>query len=317
MFRIKFPGALRYLALTPLLFLGGCSNQHFWLFNPKGPMSATGLHYMILDIAIMLVIIIPTTLMVIWFLIRYRANAKTKAAYDPHWSHSNLLEVIVWGIPIIIVGVLGYFSYVGIHEVNPYNPTILHASKTATTKPPLQVNVISTDWQWLFIYPQQHIASANELVVPAHTRINFKLTSTTVTNSFFIPQLAGQIYVMPGMRTKQSLLASHTGQYQGFSAALSGPGFAWMDFKTKAVNKTAFKAWVSKAKNNGAHMTYTDFEKFARPTVNIAHETEVFSDVTPGLFKRVIKATKHGKVYPTPNAMSENMYSKEFKKHSN
>lgn len=316
MSREKFPGALRYLALMPLLFLGGCSNQHFWLFNPKGPISEMELHYLILDVSIMLAIVIPTTLMVIWFLWRYRANAKTKAKYDPNWTHSNVLEVIVWGVPILIVAVLGYYSYIGIHEVNPYNPTVL-ASKTQPGADPLEIDVITTDWQWLFVYPKLHIASSNELVIPTHTRVNFRLTSTSVTNGFFIPQLVGQIYIMPGMRTKQSLLASHAGEYHGFSAALSGGGFSWMQFKTKAVSQSEFDAWVAKVQKSNIHLSYTDFEKYAQPTVNISHKTQYFSDVQTGLFTQVIKAAKAGKVYPTPNALTENMQSEEFLKHAN
>lgn len=314
MSRKKFPSALRFMALLPLLFLGGCSTEHFWLFNPKGPISAAELHYMILDVAIMLVIVIPTTLMVIWFLLRYRAKAK--AAYDPTWSHSNVLEVVVWGVPILVVAVLGYYSYVGIHEVNPYNPTIL-AKHTQANADPLEVDVITTDWQWLFIYPKQHIASANELVIPTHTKVDFRLTSTSVTNGFFIPQLVGQIYIMPGMRTKQSLLAEHEGVYHGFSAALSGGGFSWMQFKTKAVSQSQFQDWVAKAQQSATHMTYADFEKFARPTVNIGQKTTYFSAVQPGIFEDVIKAARMGKVYPTPNALTENMQSEEFLKHSN
>ncbi|OBS10929.1 cytochrome ubiquinol oxidase subunit II [Acidihalobacter prosperus] len=316
MSREKFPGALRYLALMPLLFLGGCSTQHFWLFNPKGPISETELHYLILDVAVMLVIIIPTTLMVIWFLWRYRKNAKTQAAYDPNWTHSNILEVIVWGVPVVIVAILGYYSYVGIHEVNPYNPTIL-ASKAQSGADPLEIDVVTTDWQWLFIYPKQHIAVSNELVIPTHTKVDFRLTSTSVTNNFFIPQLVGQIYIMPGMRTKQSLLAEHAGEYHGFSASLSGGGFAWMNFKTKAVSQSDFDTWVAKVQQSDTHMSYADFEKFARPTVNIGGKTTYFSNVEPGLFTQVIKAAKAGKVYPTPNALTENMQSEEFLKHSN
>lgn len=314
MSRKKFPSALRFIALLPLLFLGGCSSQHFWLFNPKGPISAAELHYMILDVVIMLIIVIPTTIMVIWFLLRYRAKAK--AAYDPTWSHSNILEVIVWGVPIILVAVLGYYSYIGIHEVNPYNPTILDKHIQAGAKP-LDVDVITTDWQWLFIYPKLHIASANELVIPTHTKVNFRLTSTSVTNSFFIPQLVGQIYVMPGMRTKQSLLAQHEDVYHGFSASLSGGGFSWMHFNTKAISQSQFINWVSRVKKSNDHLSYIDFEKFARPTVNISGKATYFSNVQSGIFKDVIKAAKMGKVYPTPNALTENMHSKEFLKHSN
>lgn len=310
------PVYTRFLALLPLLSLGGCSTDNFWLFNPKGPIAAAELHYMVLDVVLMSIVIVPTVIFTLWVIMKFRA--KNKARHDPHWSHSNALEVLVWGVPILIVGVLAYFSYVGTHEVNPWNPTAITKHPQYANAKPLEIDVITTDWQWMFIYPKQKIAVANELVIPVHTPVHFRLTSTSVTNNFYIPQLVGQVYVMPGMRSKQSLVASHPGEYHGFSAALSGGGFSWMDFKTRAVSQSEFDAWVAKIRQQGGKLGYAEFAAFAKPTVNIGGKVQYFSDVQPGLFAQVIQNVRDGKLrYATPIYLTDNMDSEEFKQHSN
>ena len=317
MTRKNFPNLFRYLALIPLLLLGGCSSEHFWLFNPKGPVAATELYYMILDVAIMLVVIVPTIILTIWVIYRYRAS-NTKATYAPKWSHSNTLEVVVWGVPIVIVAILAYYSYVGTHQVNPWNPTVITEHADYAKAKPLEVDVITTDWQWLFVYPKQNIAVSNELVVPVDRPVHFRLTSTSVTNNFFIPQIVGQVYVMPGMRSKQSMVVKHVGEYHGFSAALSGGGFSWMNFKVKAVSDQDFGSWVAKVQQSPSKLSYADFEKFAKPTVNIAGKAQYFTDVQPGLLVQVIQNVRDGKLrYKTPMFLTENMVSDEFKKHAN
>jgi cytochrome o ubiquinol oxidase subunit II len=317
MTRKKVPNLFRYLALIPLLFLGGCSSEHFWLFNPKGPVAATELYYMILDVAVMLVVIVPTILLSIWVVYRYRASSG-KGTYSPKWAHSNILEVVVWGVPIIIVAVLAYYSFVGTHAVNPWNPTVITEHPDYKKAKPLEVDVITTDWQWLFVYPKQNIAVSNELVVPVDRPVHFRLTSTSVTNNFFIPQIVGQVYVMPGMRSKQSMLVKHTGVYHGFSAALSGGGFSWMNFKVKAVTEQDFKSWVGIAQQSAAKLSYAEFTKFAKPTVNVGGKVQYFTDVQPGLLVQVIQNVRDGKLrYKTPMFLTENMQSDEFKKHAN
>ncbi|AOV16559.1 hypothetical protein BJI67_05275 [Acidihalobacter aeolianus] len=308
----------RYLAYSPLLLLSGCSDTHFWLFDPKGLIADTELHYMIIDVTLMAIVIVPTTFLLIWVVWRYRE--KRRSAFAPEWSHSNVIEVVVWGIPLLIVGMLSYYSWRGIQAVNPYNPHALnsHGASTARSHKPLTVDVITTDWQWLFVYPNKHIAVANELVVPTGTKLHLKLTSTSVVNSFYIPQIVGQIYAMPGMRTKQSFEVDHPGSYHGFSAAFSGPGFSWMDFKLKAVPPVKFTAWIKKAGISKNTLNYASFSRFAEPTVNIERKIHYFSDVKTGLFAKVIKAVRSQRLhYVTPMAMTENMHAKIFRTHSN
>lgn len=311
----RFARLLRWGMLGSLFLLSGCVPRRFVLFHPHGPVAGAELHYMGIDVLVMSGVVGFTALLVAFFLWRYRKSSG-RGRYDPHWSHSNLLEVLVWGIPLSIVGFLAYYSYKGTFAVNPYNPTVLTARKTApaVTGTPhrraahtLDVNVITTDWQWLFIYPRQHIAVVDKLVVPVHTTIRFRLTSATVVNDFFIPQLVGEIDVMPGMRTKQAMRVNAIGTYHGFSADYSGGGFSWMNFVAQAVTPGQFKQWVKRTQQQPQHLTYAAFNRLAAPTINLHETPRYFSDVATGLFDHVIHAVMMGKVYTTPMFMTLNM----------
>ena len=299
------------MAPLSLASLAGCVPHHiaqnFWLLDPKGVISSTQLHFMKLDVAVMLFIIIPTAILIVWAMWRYRRTGG-KGRYTPTWDHSNAVEAVVWGIPILTVAVLSYYSIKAIYEVNPYNPTVItRATQKLPKVTPLLVDVISTDWQWLFVYPKQHIATVDKLVIPANTPVYFRLTSATVVNDFYIPQLVGMIDVMPGMRVKQALMTSHLGTYQGFSANYSGAGFAWMTFRTQSVSTQDFHKWVQGVQKSSQHLTYSDFNKVAKPTLNVNSKAAYFSDVQPGLFDHVIAEVMNGKVYPTPMDMTDNM----------
>uniref|UniRef100_UPI0028A18BFA ubiquinol oxidase subunit II n=1 Tax=Candidatus Igneacidithiobacillus taiwanensis TaxID=1945924 RepID=UPI0028A18BFA len=231
------------------------------------------------------------------------------ADYDGKWSHSNVLEIAFWGIPIAAVAFLSWAVAInGSFAVNPYNPTAI----TKHIKPhgdPIDVDVIATDWQWLFIYPQfHHIAIANKLIVPVHTPVFFKLTSTAVTTDFFVPQLLGMIDVMPGMRTKDALMSDHLGSYQGIAADYCGAGTSWMLFKTDVVSKTDFEHWAKGLENDPRRMDYQQFNRFAEPYINVADKTPEWGRVEPGLFNHVILEVMNGKKWPLPMFMTENMF---------
>jgi len=296
---------LAILSLLPLILLGGCARSHggdeFWILDPKGIISATQDHYLTLDVLIMLLIIVPTGFFIVWAMRHYRKDGG-RGRYDSRWDHSNAIEAFVWGIPILTVGILSYYSIKAIYAVNPYHPTII----TTTTKP-LDINVISTDWQWVFVYPKQHIATVGRLVIPKGVPVRFRLTSATVVNDFDIPQLVGMIDVMPGMRVRQELVAQKVGVYEGFSANYSGAGFSWMNFETKAIPQDAFRAWVAKVQGAPRHLTYAVFDQIAQPTINVSGHVTYFSNVQAGLFRHVVAETMAGKTYPTPMAMTENM----------
>nr|WP_298135384.1 ubiquinol oxidase subunit II [Acidiferrobacter sp.] len=288
------------------LFLSGCSARGIYLMHPEGAISKTSFHYFLLDVGIMLLIIVPTTLLAIWATMRYRKGGH--GAYQPQWSHSTAIEIVVWGIPLITVGVLSYLSVKAIYAVNPYNPEVIAKAEKKAGSTPLEVDVIATDWRWLFVYPQQHIATTNQLVVPRGIPVRFRLTSTSVVNDFIIPQLVGMIDVMPGMRTKQALIADHRGNYLGFSADYSGAGLSWMHFNTHVVGKRKFQAWVSSIQKTPQSLSYKGFNRFARPYIPVGQKTQpIFGHVKPGLFDFVVREVMRGKTWNTPMNMTENM----------
>ncbi len=299
------------------------------MFHPKGAVSAAEFHYTLIDFAIMMTIIAPVLVIAAVFLVRYRKARGGR--YDPHFRRQPVLEVLMWGVPLATVGLLTYFSYHGVFEANPYDPTAIPKSlarhhtppatagrashfapypgphKSVRPGPELPIDVITTDWQWLFIYPRQHVALGDELVIPVHTPVHFRLTSTTVVNDFLIPQLVGEIDIMPGMRTKQALIAGTRGTFRGYSANYSGGGFSWMGFAVHVLSAHAFSAWVRTARAAPAHLSDARFQRFARPTINLAEAPRVFSHVQKGLFDHVIQSVMLGRVYPTPLRMTENM----------
>ncbi len=295
---------LRFTYGIPMLFLNGCAHSGLLLLEPRGLLSDTAVHYFTLDVGIMLLIIVPTALLAIWAMWRYRRGGR--GAYRPDWSHSGRIELVVWGIPLVTVAVLSYLSIKAIYELNPYNPTILARTHKAAGRP-LRVDVIATDWRWLFIYPRQHIASVNELVVPVHRPIRFRLTSTSVVNDFLIPQLVGMIDVMPGMRVKEAMVVNKPGHYLGFSADYSGAGLSWMHFDTHAVSVAQFRRFVAAARSSGRGLTDTGFNRFARPFIAVGGARQVFGRVQQGLFGHVVREVMRGKVWRTPMDMTENM----------
>ncbi|WP_308388750.1 ubiquinol oxidase subunit II [Acidithiobacillus sp. AMEEHan] len=309
--QVRTPLRLARLAFVPAmaLSLSGCARHSpWWIFDPKGVGASASYTYMMIDVVVMLSIVGITALLIVWFLWKYRKGNK-HADYDGKWSHSNVLEVAFWGIPIAAVAFLSWAVAInGSFAVNPYNPTAI----TKQIKPhgdPIDIDVIATDWQWLFIYPQfHHIAIANKLIVPAHTPVFFKLTSTAVTTDFFVPQLLGMIDVMPGMRTKDALMSNQIGTYQGIAADYCGAGTSWMLFKTDVVSKTDFDHWAKGLENNPQQMDYQQFNRFAEPYINVAEKTPEWGHVEPGLFNHVILEVMNGKKWPLPMFMTENMF---------
>jgi cytochrome o ubiquinol oxidase subunit 2 len=278
--------------LLPLV-LAGCSYARFPLFNPYGSVANTQWRYTILDVVVMMLIIGPVTLFAIVLLWRYRQTRR--AAYDPNWSHSMPLELAMWGIPILVVTYLGWASYHSTLLVNPYGPKALNMNDPAN--PPLDVQVITTDWQWIFIYPQYGIATIDDLPIPAGRPIRLALTSTSVTNDFFIPQVAPMIDVMPGMRTMDAFEVDHPAQFVGYSADFSGEGFSWMQFQARVMAPADFAHWVAQTTASPSALTYPVFQKIAQPTVNVGAKPSYFSHVDPGLFQHVYDDARSGVVY--------------------
>lgn len=305
-------------AVGLILALTGCSNvdkDWLWIFNPNGPIASWSIYYLIVDVVLLLIIIVPATAITLFVIYRYRSGGR--GTYDPSFNHSVLVEVFAWGVPIVLVGVLSYFSYQGAYAVAPYDPGVLTDDSEAQNDKPLQINVITTDWQWLFIYPKQDVAVANKLVLPVDRQINMRLTSASVTNDFYILKLVGQIYVMPGMRTKRKFILDRPGDYWGYSTEFSGPGFSWMDYPVKVVKPEKFRNWVDKLKANGQTLSYERFVQFAQPTINTGKQVFRFTNVDSNLFHQVIHNVRTGKLkHKRPMLLTESMYSELFRKHS-
>lgn len=253
------------------------------LLNPKGKIGLEQRALILTALGLMLLVVIPTIIMAIVFPFKYR-HTNIKAKYSPNWSHSYQIEAIVWLIPILIIIFLGIITWRSSISLDPKKPLI-------SPIPPLKIEVVSMDWKWLFIYPEQGVASVNQIAFPIKTPIEFKITSYSVMNSFFIPSLGSQIYAMAGMQTKLNLMANKPGTYQGISSAYSGKGFSDMKFTAIATPDVAsFYNWIAKAKNAHATLNMKSLEELAVPTIN--HHVEFFSNIKPNLFNQVINKFK-------------------------
>jgi cytochrome o ubiquinol oxidase subunit II len=295
--RLKPSNAKALSTLPALLALAGCGGD-FRLLHPLTQIAAVQLWATFFEVGIMSIIIVPVTLLIAWFIFRYRKGAN--AAYDPAWSHSLALEILVWGVPLVIVIICGVVSIRTTHDVDPYAPGVLARAEAA--QPPLEVDVITTDWQWFFVYPEQHVAAIDELVVPEGRVVHVRLTSTSVTNGFFIPAIAPMIDIMPGMRTEDTFDAPKPGSYTGFSADFSGAGFSWMQFAARVVPQADFDAWVAKAAASPNQLSYQAFTQLAQPTLNEGAKISYFSSPDPQLFDNVVAAARAGVVYPVSDS---------------
>ena len=257
--------------------LGACSQG---VLNPKGPIAAAERLILFNSLGIMLAIVIPTILATLAVAFWFRAS-NTRAVYLPDFQYSGRLELLVWSIPAMTVLLVGGVAWVGSHDLDPRKPI-------ATTVEPVTVQVVSLDWKWLFIYPEQGIASVNQLTVPVGTPISFELTSSGVMNSFFVPQLGSQIYTMAGMVTRLQLQADNSGKYPGLSANFSGDGFADMRFIVEAVPTEQFAQWVTATRSAGAALDAQAYADLAKPSKAVAPFT--YSSVAPDLFKTIVNS---------------------------
>ena len=268
----------RSLALTApfLLALAGCSADG--VLDPHGPIAAAEETILFNSLGIMLAIVLPTiaaTLGVAWW---FRAS-NVRAKYLPDWEYSGRLEMVVWSIPAMTVLLLGGIGWVGSHDLDPPKPI-------RSTTNPVEVEVVSLDWKWLFIYPDLGIASVNQVVIPSGTPISFQLTSSGVMNSFFVPQLAGQIYTMAGMTTRLQLQADKTGTYPGLSAQFSGGGFSDMHFSVEAVTPDKFTEWVKATRGQGPSLDPAAYRALVEPSQAVPVST--FGSVTQDLFATIV-----------------------------
>jgi cytochrome o ubiquinol oxidase subunit 2 len=251
------------------------------ILDPQGPVASAERLLLINSTEIMLVVVIPVILATLAFAWWYRSS-NPRAARSEEMAYEGRVDFVVWSIPALVVILLGGVTWIGSHQLDPRTPIAAKAK-------PLQVDVASLDWKWLFIYPDQGIAAVNLLVVPAGTPVNFRLTSATVMNSFLVQQLGSQIYTMPGMTTHLNLLADKPGQYPGISSNFSGNGFAWMRFIVKAVPADEFDSWVEKVRGSGSALDLPGYAELAKPSQDVPATT--YREVDPRLFERIVDQT--------------------------
>jgi cytochrome o ubiquinol oxidase subunit 2 len=257
------------------LLLAACNRG---ILDPVGPVGQAEKTIMINSTAIMLAIIIPTMLATIGIAWWFR-RGNTKATYMPDWEYSGAIEMVVWAIPALTIMLLGGIAWIGSHDLEPSKPL-------PSASPALKVDVVSLDWKWLFIYPDQGIATVNQLVVPAGTPVSFRLTSATVWNSFFVPQMGTMIYTMPRMTTRLNLQADKPGVYNGLSSHFSGDGFPGMQFEVQALPPDQFAMWAQGARGQGPSLDGRGYADLSKPSSYVKPIT--YGAVAPGLFDAIV-----------------------------
>ena len=248
------------------------------ILDPVGPIGAQEKQILINSTAIMLAIIIPTMIATVAFAWWFR-RGNTKATYRPDWEYSGAIEMVVWAIPALTILLLGGITWIASHDLDPAKPL-------KSNVPPLKVEVVSLDWKWLFIYPDQGIATVNQLVIPAGTPVQFRLTSATVWNSFFVPQMGTMIYTMPRMTTRLNLQADKTGVFNGLSSHFSGDGFPGMEFKVQSLPPDQFAMWAQGARGQGLALDGRGYAELSKPSSYVKPMT--YGAVAPGLFDAIV-----------------------------
>lgn len=257
------------------MLLAGCNLE---VLSPKGDVGMQEKSLILTALGWMLIVVIPVIVLTLVFAWRYRAT-NTKATYAPTWAHSTAIEAVIWIIPCLIIAVLGTITWRTSHTLDPYKPL---DSKVK----PITIQVVSLDWKWLFIYPDYGVASVNELAFPANVPVKFEITSDSVMNSFFIPQLGSQIYAMAGMETQLNLIANEQGSFAGLSSNYSGAGFSDMHFNALATSQQGFDDWVKKAKASSINLDAQSYHALTVPS----EKTPVayYASVKPDLFHDII-----------------------------
>ncbi len=265
-----------WLSALPFAILSGCAGPS--VLSPHGTVAAANRAILLNSLCVMLVVVIPTIVGIGLFAWWFRAS-NTKARYRPDFAFSGRLELLIWSVPFLVILFLGGIIWIGSHELDPYKPL-------QSDKKPLEVQVVSLDWKWLFIYPDLHLASVNELVVPAGTPIHLSLTSGSVMNSFFVPQLGSMVAVMYGMVTQLHLMADHTGDFYGQSTQFSGQGFADMNFRVRSMAPEAFSFWAASLQQSNALLDLPAYQALEAPSQNVPARS--FGKVEPGLFDKIV-----------------------------
>jgi len=271
-----------------LALLAGCNSV---VLNPSGDVAARQRDLLVHSTMLMLLIIVPVIALTLFFAWRYRASNKA-ARYEPDWHHSTRLELIIWAAPLLIIICLGALTWLGTHLLDPYRPLdrIAPGQPVTEAHKPVDVNIIALDWKWLFIYPEYGIATVNEMAVPIDTPIRMRITAQSVMNSLYIPELAGQIYAMPGMETKLHGVLNRTSTSHGFSANYSGAGFSGMRFAFRGLTASDFDQWVQQVRAGDDALTREGYLQLAKPSENepVRHYAQVDDTLYHAILNRCV-----------------------------
>ena len=262
------------------------SSENALIVHPKGIIAKSELELIITNIALMLTIIVPTYILLFVVVWKYCIKNE-KAPYDPDHSYGLVGELLMWGLPSLVVAVMSLVLWNATHKLNPYKPI-------ESDVKPITIEVVALDWKWLFIYPEQGVATLNYFHIPERTPIHFRLTADGAPmNSFWIPQLSGQIYSMTGMTSQLYLMADGTGDYAGRAVEINGEGYADMTFSVTSTSSKDFEEWIAQVKKSSLHLTQNTYDDLVKPEVNKSRLQ--FSEVEKDLFQKIVEKY----MYPT------------------
>ena len=268
---------------TAAVLLAGCNTI---VLNPAGDVAMQQGRLVVVSTVLMLLIIVPVIALTLLFAWRYR-HSNTSATYKPDWDHSTQLELVIWAAPLLIIIALGAVTWISTHTLDPYRPLdrIEPGRPVAADTRPLVIEVVALDWKWLFLYPEQGIATVNEVAAPVNVPIQFRITASSVMNSLYIPALAGQVYAMPGMETKLHAVINRAGAYEGFSANYSGAGFSHMRFTFHGLDGPAFAQWLQQHRT-GTTLTREAYLQLEQPSER--EPVRRYAAVSPGLYDAIV-----------------------------
>ena len=299
-----------FKVLSIILFLLACllilgflliNGKNVAVLNPAGTIADSERQLIILGCFLSLIVVLPVYFLTIYIVFKYRAD-NIKAKYTPEWDHNKIIEGLWFGIPSAIILVLSIITWVSSHSLDPYKPLSSNIN-------PITIQVVSLDWKWLFIYPKYNIASVNYFQFPVNTPVDFQITSDTVMNSFWIPNLGSQIYAMPGMNTQLHLIAQKRGRFPGSSANISGNGFSGMTFTAQSTSNDTFHRWINSIKKDNKPLNNMEYLKLSKPSSYNA--VQYFSSVQVNLFKDIVD--KYMIPLKALNANTSSMYNMNMK----
>lgn len=264
-----------------LLLLTGCNNRYV-LLDPAGPVAHTEYRFIVLTAILVSIVVIPVLGLLVYIVIRYRDRPGNTAPYQPKWADNKILEVIWWGIPILIIAILGVATVRDTFAL----------THPPTDQKPITVQVISLDWKWVFLYPESNIATVNYCEIPTGVPVQFVLTADAPMNSFWVPQLGGQVYTMPGMEMLLWLQADRNGVFEGRGANFTGKGFAHMNFQVVSKPQAEFESWIKKVKRSAPRFTQEKYNQLVKPSIV---KQQSYSSYPPALYQNTVH--KNGGMY--------------------